>query len=85
MYDNLSRVVSHENCFNTMDIPKFPYGRNQNVTRAVYDDGACVGLWDMLINAGNKNILAKTVTSSLSNVFRDVDIPSPSSNTRICA
>lgn len=77
MYRNLSRIVSHENCFNTMDIPAFPYGRDQNVTRAVYDDGACLDLWDMLINGGNKSLLAKTVTSSLRNVLSDVEIPEP--------
>ena len=77
LYRNLSRVVSHENCFNTMDIPNFPYGREQNVTRAVYDDGACVSTWQTLIDSGNKVMLAKTVVNSLGHVFQDIEIPLP--------
>ncbi|UJR18944.1 hypothetical protein I4U23_022074 [Adineta vaga] len=60
-----------------MDIPTFPYGRDQNVTRAVYDDGACVDTWRTLVASGDKNLLAKTVINSLSNVFTDVHIPMP--------
>jgi hypothetical protein len=74
---SLSRVVSHENCFNTMDIPTFPYGRNQNVTRAVYDDGACVETWSMLANPAKKQLLNKTVVSSLQKVFTDIVVPYP--------
>lgn len=77
LYRNLSRVVSHQNCFNTMDIPTFPYGRDQNVTRAVYDDGACLDIWRTLINGGNEDMLKKTVVSSLGEVFTDVEIPLP--------
>eukprot|EP00301_Raphidiophrys_heterophryoidea_P005701 c12362_g1_i2.p1 GENE.c12362_g1_i2~~c12362_g1_i2.p1 ORF type:complete len:608 (+),score=98.41 c12362_g1_i2:122-1945(+) len=77
----LSRIVSHENCFNTMDIPTFPYGRDQNVTRAVYDDGACVSTWETLEAAGPEGLemLSKTVTESLGRVVTDVEIPTPSS------
>lgn len=76
----LSRVVSHENCFNTMDIPTFPYGRDQNVTRAVYDDGACVNTWKTLTSSSSSNdddMLANEVVSSLQNVFTDVKVPQP--------
>jgi hypothetical protein len=75
----LSRVVSHENCFSVMDIPTFPYGRDQNVTRAVYDDGACVEMWDMLVNDPDKTKLPRVVIESLQNVFKDVKIPKPHS------
>lgn len=78
-YRNLSRVVSHENCFNTMDIPTFPYGRDQNVTRAVYDDGACVELWKMFAQTfpEKKDLLKKTVVSSLQLLFTDIVVPEP--------
>ena len=77
LYQNLSRVVSHENCFSSMDIPTFPYGRDQNVTRAVYDDGVCLEMWQGLIESGDKHALSKVVVTSLSNVFTDVKIPEP--------
>ncbi|XP_055354015.1 uncharacterized protein LOC129599731 [Paramacrobiotus metropolitanus] len=45
----LTRYINHELCLNSMDIPVFPYGIAQNVSRVVYDDGQCLPLWRKLI------------------------------------
>ncbi|OWA50772.1 hypothetical protein BV898_15278 [Hypsibius exemplaris] len=79
----VSRLVSHANCFNTMDIPTFPYGRDQNATRAVYDDGACVNTWRTLIGEGqdceaSTSKLADEVVNSLQHFYGpSVVVPRP--------
>lgn len=71
-----------------MDIPTFPYGRDQNVTRAVYDDGACVDTWRGLVsnvsnerlvayNTSDLQMLADEVVSSLKYMFTNITIPYP--------
>ncbi|OQV16299.1 hypothetical protein BV898_09607 [Hypsibius exemplaris] len=75
---NLTRAVSHENCFNMMDIPTFPYAMDENVTRAVYDDGSCVDTWRLLINDETRlEELTDTVVKSLQHFFDDVVVPRP--------
>ncbi|OQV25469.1 hypothetical protein BV898_00410 [Hypsibius exemplaris] len=77
---NLTRITSHGNCFNGMEVAVFPYGRDQNVTRVVYDDGACLDTWRLLINAGaSSEKLTNEVLRSLQQVFHDVKVPRPRS------
>lgn len=73
----LSRAMSHENCFNLMEVPTFPYGRDQNVTRVVYDDGSCVDTWRVLLERGNEERLTAQVVQTLQLFFRDVQVPQP--------
>lgn len=84
----MSRVVTHQHCFNIMEIPTFPYAQNQNATRAVYDDGVCVDMWRQLTaNVSYENLLAYKsnelemltveVVNSLRAVFTDVEVPKP--------
>ena len=74
---NLSRVTSHGDCFNGMEIATYPYGRMQNVTRVVYDDGACVHMWRTIIDSNDSERLINEVVGSLQQVFIDVLVPRP--------
>lgn len=75
-FRNLSRVVSHDNCFLVFEIPTNPYAAAQNVTRAVFDDGICLETWESLLK-GPKRLLEDEIVRGLQNVFKGIKVPRP--------
>ncbi|OWA50753.1 hypothetical protein BV898_15259 [Hypsibius exemplaris] len=73
---NLSKAAHYRSCFNNMLVPTFPYGRDQNVTRAVYDDGTCVEKWETIDTTER---LQREVVKELQAFFKDVTVPRPRS------
>lgn len=75
---NIDRVWTKQNCISFMEISsQHPDRKEQNLTRTVYDDGLCVGLWSALIARSSQDDLKEEILRGLKSLFTDVQIPYP--------
>ncbi|GAU91627.1 hypothetical protein RvY_03849-4 [Ramazzottius varieornatus] len=75
--NTLLQISNHDECFNLMIIPNYPYVKGSNGTRAAYDDGVCVETWRDLLNSGNASLLREEIRAGMQRVFTDVVVPLP--------
>ena len=76
---SLDRAWTRQNCINFIEVLSVqrPGDRDQNLTRSVYDDSACVSVWEEYIRRSSSDDLIDEIMRSLQSLFPDVNIPRP--------
>lgn len=75
---NIDRAWTRQNCISFIEIlSQQPEKREQNLTRTVYDDGACIDTWSTLIQRSSQEDLIEELLRGLRTIFIDMQIPRP--------
>ncbi|CAF1612455.1 unnamed protein product, partial [Adineta ricciae] len=74
----IDRAWTRQNCISFIEIlSQHPAKRDMNVTKTVYDDGLCVGMWSDLIARNSQDDMVEELLRGLKGLFTDVEISRP--------